>query len=168
MSGPSSCAVIAPSMPSRLPTGQVDETSTSRRRRLLQLDSRTGGTNVREAAAPQRRRVSSMPCACFTSWSRRGRCTIEEAPTLPWKAILGEILTIFNGALIALFRRSAPRIRDFRQEVQLFLRDLPQPFSYVFSDVPPSGRTARSMAGGSSPTWPAWRKATRRSCWPTP
>jgi hypothetical protein len=55
--------------------------------------------------------------------------------TVPVAGELGEILTIFNGALTVLYRRIVETNPGFPQEIQLFLRDLPQPFSFVFSDV---------------------------------
>jgi len=60
---------------------------------------------------------------------------LEEAPTVEVGGELGEILAIFNGALTALFRCVAEKNPAFDQEVRLFLRDLPQPFSFVFRDV---------------------------------
>jgi len=60
---------------------------------------------------------------------------LEEAPAVAVSGELGEILAIFNGALIALFRCVSGKNPAFNQEVRLFLRDLPQPFSFVFRDV---------------------------------
>lgn len=65
----------------------------------------------------------------------KGVIAMEEAATVTVEGDLGEILAIFNGALGTLYKRIAPRNPLFRQEIQLFVRDLPQPFSYVFRDV---------------------------------
>ena len=65
----------------------------------------------------------------------RGAVRLEEMTTVPVAGELGEILSIFNGALTVLYRRIAEMNPGFPQEVRLFLRDLPQPFSFVFSDV---------------------------------
>ncbi len=35
----------------------------------------------------------------------------------------------------ACYRRIHQKTADFRQEIELFLRDLPQPYSYVFRDI---------------------------------
>lgn len=65
----------------------------------------------------------------------KGTVALEEAlaPTLDGE--LGEILSVFNGALAVLHRQVTARSPGFRQEIQLFLRDLPQPFSYIFREV---------------------------------
>ncbi|HKK01403.1 MAG TPA: DUF4388 domain-containing protein, partial [Desulfuromonadales bacterium] len=60
---------------------------------------------------------------------------MEDAPIVRLEGVIGEILTIFNGALVVLYRRIAEKNPHFDQEVRRFLRDLPQPFSYVFRDV---------------------------------
>lgn len=65
----------------------------------------------------------------------RGVVRLEEAPTVAVAGELGELLAIFNGALTALWRRITVTNPGFPQEVRLFLRDLPQPFSFVFRDV---------------------------------
>lgn len=65
----------------------------------------------------------------------RGAVRLEEMTTVPVAGELGEILAIFNGALTVLYRRITERNPGFPQEVRLFLRDLPQPFCFVFSDV---------------------------------
>lgn len=62
----------------------------------------------------------------------RGVVTMEEAPTVKVEGVLGEIITIFNGVLTAMCRVVSVRNPNFRDEVSNFLRDLPQPFSYVF------------------------------------
>ena len=47
----------------------------------------------------------------------------------------GQIMTIFNGALKVLYDQISERNAQFCDEVHYFLRDLPQPFSFVFRDV---------------------------------
>jgi hypothetical protein len=76
----------------------------------------------------------------------KGVLRIEEAPPLAVDGELGEILTIYNGALTALYRAIAAKTPDFDQEIRLFLRDLPQPFSYVFRDA--SIEEDGSISGG--------------------
>ena len=60
---------------------------------------------------------------------------MEDAPVVRLEGVIGEILTIFNGALVVIYRRVAEKNPHFDQEIRRFLRDLPQPFSYVFRDV---------------------------------
>ena len=62
----------------------------------------------------------------------RGVVTMEEAPTVAVEGDLGEIIAIFNGVLTAMCRVVSAKNPQFRDEVSRFLRDLPQPFSYVF------------------------------------
>ncbi len=62
----------------------------------------------------------------------RGVVTMEEAPTVPVEGVLGEVVDIFNGILVAMYRVVSAKNPHFREEVSRFLRDLPQPFSYVF------------------------------------
>jgi len=62
----------------------------------------------------------------------RGIISIEEAPTVIVEGVLGEVVTIFNGVLVAMHRVVSAKNPKFREEVSRFLRDLPQPFSYVF------------------------------------
>ncbi len=59
---------------------------------------------------------------------------------------LGEIVAIFNGVLTAMCRVVSARNPQFRDEVGRFLRDLPQPFSYVFRQA--SLREDGSVDGG--------------------
>ncbi len=61
---------------------------------------------------------------------------VEEAPQVAVDGALGELLDIFNGALGHLCKRVSAKSPGFIQEVRVFLRDLPQPFSYVFRDAP--------------------------------
>jgi hypothetical protein len=61
---------------------------------------------------------------------------MEEAPpAVSLDGELGEILSIFNGALTILFRRVQGKNPEFQREIRSFLRDLPPPFSFVFRDV---------------------------------
>jgi hypothetical protein len=48
---------------------------------------------------------------------------------------LGQILQIFNGALKVLYEQVSERNPRLSEEVRSFLRNLPQPFSFVFRDV---------------------------------
>ncbi len=65
----------------------------------------------------------------------KGVVRLEEAPPDAVGGDLGEVLAVFNGALVALYRQVSSKSPDFRQEMQIFLRDLPQPFSYVFREA---------------------------------
>ena len=76
----------------------------------------------------------------------RGVVVMEEAPTVAVEGDLGEIITIFNGVLTAMCRVVSARNPQFRDEVSCFLRDLPQPFSYVFRQA--SLREDGSVDGG--------------------
>jgi hypothetical protein len=62
----------------------------------------------------------------------RGVVTMEEVPTVAVEGVLGEVVNIFNGILVAMHRVVSAKTPRFRDEVSCFLRDLPQPFSYVF------------------------------------
>ena len=84
----------------------------------------------------------------------KGFVVIEDPPTAAVEGVTGEIVTIFNAALAALYRQTSQRNPAFREEVQLFLHDLPQPYSYVFRDVPlqengtiDGGRILANLAG---------------------
>ena len=61
--------------------------------------------------------------------------TLEDPVVAEAKGELGDMVTIFNGALVALARQISVVNSTFMDEVQSFLRDLPQPYSYVFRDV---------------------------------
>jgi hypothetical protein len=84
----------------------------------------------------------------------RGAVRLEAAPVVAVSGAIGEILAIFNGALTALYRRIVVTNPGFPQEARLFLRDLPQPFSFVFREVTlqadgtvDGGRLVANLAG---------------------
>ncbi len=60
---------------------------------------------------------------------------LEDPVVAEAKGALGDLVSIFNGALIALTRQISVANAAFIEDVQHFLRDLPQPYSYVFRDV---------------------------------
>jgi hypothetical protein len=62
----------------------------------------------------------------------RGVINIEEVPTVAVEGVLGEVINIFNGILVAMHQVVSAKNPRFREEATSFLRDLPQPFSYVF------------------------------------
>ena len=66
---------------------------------------------------------------------RKKVVNLEDPIVAEAKGELGDMVTIFNGALIALARQISVVNSAFVDEVQSFLRDLPQPYSYVFRDV---------------------------------
>jgi hypothetical protein len=76
----------------------------------------------------------------------RGVVVMEEAPTVAVEGDLGEIVAVFNGVLTAMCRVVSAKNPQFRDEVSRFLRDLPQPFSYVFRQA--SLREDGSIDGG--------------------
>ncbi len=66
----------------------------------------------------------------------------------------GELIRIYNGAFKAMYARILPYSPRLADEIQLFLRDLPQPYSYVFQDVRlgwdgtlDAGRIAANLSG---------------------
>jgi len=63
------------------------------------------------------------------------RVRMEPAPEIEVEGIPGEVLKIYNSALVVMYRKIIERNPRFGQEVRYFLRDLPQPFSYLFRDV---------------------------------
>jgi len=71
---------------------------------------------------------------------------MDDAPSQEITGKLGEILKIYNAALTVLFRQVSPHNQRFASEVRFFLRDLPQPFSFVFRDV--ALRSDGSIDGG--------------------
>jgi hypothetical protein len=116
-----------------LPANPPAEGKTPAEQRLLAL-VHAGARNVRQLL-----RKSGMgefdALRLLYHLVERGAVRLEEMTTLPVAGELGEILAIFNGALTVLYRRITERNPGFPQEVRLFLRDLPQPFSFVFGDV---------------------------------
>lgn len=84
----------------------------------------------------------------------RGTVTMEEVPTVVVEGILGEVVNIFNGILIAMHQVVSAKNPQFGEEVSCFLRDLPQPFSYVFRQTTlkedgsiDGGRVLANLAG---------------------
>lgn len=72
--------------------------------------------------------------------------TMEEAPSATVEGDFSEIITIFNGVLVAMYKVVSSKNPEFLQELNRFLFDLPQPFSYVFRQV--SLREDGSVDGG--------------------
>jgi len=62
----------------------------------------------------------------------RGVVAMEEAPTVAVEGVLGEVVKIFNGVLVAMYGVVSAKNPQFREEISRFMKDLPQPFSYVF------------------------------------
>jgi hypothetical protein len=116
-----------------VPARQEAEGLTGTQKRLMQLVEAEVG-DVREVL--RRSGVGEFDALrLLYQLVEKGAVRIEEAPPLVVDGELGEILTIYNGALTALYRAVAAKNPDFDQEIRLFLRDLPQPFSYVFRDA---------------------------------
>jgi len=76
----------------------------------------------------------------------RGVVVMEEAPTVEVEGSFSEVITIFNGVLTAMYKVVSKRNPHFLEEVNRFLVDLPQPFSYVFRQV--SLKADGSLDGG--------------------
>jgi hypothetical protein len=66
---------------------------------------------------------------------RKKIVTLEEPAVAEVKGDLGDLLSVFNGAMVAMARQISTVNAAFVEEVQIFIRDLPQPYSYVFRDV---------------------------------
>jgi hypothetical protein len=84
----------------------------------------------------------------------RGVVIIEEAPTVAVEGNFREVITIFNGVLVAIYKVVSRKTPHFLLELNRFLLDLPQPFSYVFRQVTISedgsvdgGRILMNLAG---------------------
>jgi hypothetical protein len=84
----------------------------------------------------------------------RGVVSMEEAPTVKVEGVLGEVVNIFNGVLVAMHKVVSAKNPQFREEVSCFMRDLPQPFSYVFRQTTlrddgsvDGGRVLANLAG---------------------
>jgi hypothetical protein len=79
---------------------------------------------------------------------------LDASPVGLVDGVCGEILAVCNSALATIFRRITPQNPQFCSEIRCFLRDLPQPFSFVFQDVPlrddgtlEGGRIMANLAG---------------------
>ncbi|MCK4622038.1 MAG: DUF4388 domain-containing protein [Desulfuromonadales bacterium] len=60
---------------------------------------------------------------------------MEDTPAVEIVGELGQILAIYNSLLKVLFRRMSRVNRDFSEEVANFLKEQPQPYSFVLRDV---------------------------------
>lgn len=65
----------------------------------------------------------------------RGVVVMEDAPTEEVGGDFSEVITIYNGVLAAMYKVVSGKNPQFLQELNRFLLDLPQPFSYVFRQV---------------------------------
>lgn len=61
--------------------------------------------------------------------------TMEEQAATEIGGDLGQVLMIYNSVLKAIYGRVAKRFSGFDEEIRHFLRDLPQPYSFVLRDV---------------------------------
>ncbi|TYO96303.1 uncharacterized protein DUF4388 [Geothermobacter ehrlichii] len=82
------------------------------------------------------------------------RVRMERPPQVEVEGRTGELIRIYNAALVAIHARVIRYSPRFAFEVQHFLRDLPPPYSYVFKDVTlrqdgslDAGRLAANLAG---------------------
>ncbi len=60
---------------------------------------------------------------------------MEEQATTEIGGDLGQVLMIYNSVLKAIYGRVTKRFAGFSEEINHFLRDLPQPYSFVLRDV---------------------------------
>ncbi|MBN1140529.1 MAG: DUF4388 domain-containing protein [Deltaproteobacteria bacterium] len=93
---------------------------------------------IREEDAPVRQVIRKCGCGEFEGLQllfqlvQKGAVEVEIlAPKAP-EGDLADLLTIFSGALTLLFRRIMDVNPRFHDEVTSFLREIPQPYSYVF------------------------------------
>lgn len=84
----------------------------------------------------------------------KGLVRIEDAPSFAIGGDIGEMLKVFNGVLVLLYRRIIENNPRFNDELRNFLRVIPSPFSYVFRDVTllddgsvDGGRVLANLAG---------------------
>lgn len=111
-------------------TGQVPNDLDSVSQKMVAL-IQTGVSDVRELL--RRSGIGDFDALRLLSQMiERGVVAMEEAPMVAVEGVLGEVVTIFNGVLVALHRVVSTKNPQFRDEVCHFMRDLPQPFSYVF------------------------------------
>lgn len=115
------------------PTGKTAEGLAPPEQRLLEIVSEGKG-DVREVL--RRAGLGEFEgLRLLYQLTERKLVEIQEPPPASVEGELGEILAVFNGALAAIQKRVSAKSPRFRQDIQFFLRDLPQPFSYVFKDV---------------------------------
>lgn len=72
---------------------------------------------------------------CLCQLVEKGLVGIENPRSPVIAGTLGAILDLYNEALSELYRKVVEFNPAFHQDVEMFLRDLPQPFSYVFRGV---------------------------------
>jgi len=84
----------------------------------------------------------------------KGLVRMEDAPSFTIGGDIGEMLKVFNGVLVLLYRRIIEKNPRFNDELRNFLRAVPSPFSYVFRDVAllddgsmDGGRVLANLAG---------------------
>ena len=65
----------------------------------------------------------------------KGLVRMADAPSFTIGGDIGELLQVFNGVLVLLYRRIIDKNPRFVDELRNFLRAIPSPFSYVFRDV---------------------------------
>ncbi len=65
----------------------------------------------------------------------QGCVRMEDAPNAEIEGDLGQILTIYNSLLKTFYARMNKACPGFEQEIGQYLRELPQPYSFVLRDV---------------------------------
>jgi hypothetical protein len=65
----------------------------------------------------------------------KGMLSMEEEAATEIGGDLGQILTIYNSILKVMYGRVVSKFEGFPEEINVFLHDLPQPYSFVLRDV---------------------------------
>lgn len=116
-----------------VPTGSGAEGLTAAEQRLFELLGE-GAASARESL--RRAGVGEFDgLRLLYQLIEKKAVRMEEVAPAEIDGIPGEVLKIYNGALAVLFKQVAARNPDFASEIRFFLRDVPQPFSFVFRDV---------------------------------
>lgn len=134
-------------------TGAGDEGLSPAEQRLLERVTNGGGLNGKDLQRESG--LGEFDCLrLLFQLIEKKRVRMEQAAEVEVEGNLGEILKIYNGALMAMYARVSEHNPRFGNEVRYFMRDLPQPFSYVFRDVAlgangavDGGRIIRNLAG---------------------
>lgn len=72
---------------------------------------------------------------CLYQLVEMGLVDVGKSRILAVAGSFGAVLDAYNEALCELYRKVRETVPAFHQDVEMFLRDLPQPYSYVFRGV---------------------------------
>jgi hypothetical protein len=134
-------------------TGAGAEGLSPAEQRLLEEITNGGGLTARELLRESG--LGEFDCLrLLFQLLEKKRARMEPSAEIEIAGNLGEILKIYNGALMAMYGRISEHNPRFGNEVRYFIRDLPQPFSYLFRDVAlggdgavDGGRIIRNLVG---------------------